>query len=104
MEDEGRIRISTSTGALITSDIVLEAFVRESKRIVPAEKDNTDDDIQERKAALRHYVAVVDRIIEQKKRFRESRNMRLHILRVKASLGRYIKKCLKFMFLLFLLL
>lgn len=81
VEEEGRIRIDTSSGAHVTAEVVLDALQKRKERQAAAlsKLDTSEAELKDKsegKKALERYAKLADRRIEQRKRLRESRNLR----------------------------
>lgn len=91
VEEEGRIRVSTTSGAHVTSDAVLEALKERCQRREKASAKKAlssleahEVDVTEGVQALRRYANLADGRHSQRKRLRESRLHRREARRTRA--------------------
>lgn len=93
VEEEGRVRIDTKSGAHVTSDIVLDVLQEREQRKEAARRKDAEDsiveskDVREGAAALRRYASLADDRFEKRKRLRESRGLRRQQRRARARLA-----------------
>lgn len=89
IEEEGRVRIDTSSGSNVTSDVVLEALEKrktrkESTSTANQHRTDEEEDVRKNAEGLRRYAELADRLFDLRKRLRENRGLRLEARRIRA--------------------
>ena len=89
VEEEGRVGINISRGAVITAEVVITALKkRHDKKVQSAAKkaqqQDDDWDVKEGKDALRRYAELADQRFLTRRRLRESRGLRIPIRKAKS--------------------
>lgn len=93
VEEEGRIRVCTRSGAHVTADVVLESLKkRDDRKKQASSKRNSSTvseecDVNEGVQALRRYAELADGRHDLRKRLRASRGLRLASRRVRGRSG-----------------